>query len=372
MGNRHADEGHGRILSRRALLRAALATAATAASGAVLAACGGGSSPTATSAPAATAAKPTTAPSAAAPTTGAAAPVATGAATAPAASAATGAGPTTAASTTTTTTAASADGKLPSTGSGVPDAYTKFPTAFKTVTSVPGKGTKVTALLVAYNPPPPPREQNKWWQELEKRLGITYEPIIQPADGYPEKLAAITASGNLPDLTFLYFEQVPDQYKLIQQGAYTDLTAYLSGDALKDYPNLALFPPISLEERRDERQTLRCAALAPRHRRADALAQGLGGKVRHSEPEKCGRVLRPDGQVHEERPGRQWQARTPGACTRSSSSPSGSRFFRNMFRVPNEWRKNADGSLTAYLETDEFKQTMAYMKKLYDRGHLPS
>ena len=121
-----------------------------------------------------------------------------------------------------------ANGKIAALAPGVPEAYTKFPAPFKSVSAVPGKGTKVTALIVAYLPPPTPRDQNKWWQEFEKRLGITFEPIIQPADGYPEKLASITAGGNFPDLTFLYFDQVPDQYKVIQQGAYTDLTSILS------------------------------------------------------------------------------------------------------------------------------------------------
>jgi len=31
----------------------------------------------------------------------------------------------------------------------------------------------------------------------------------------------------------------------VQQGAFTDLTAYLSGNALNAYPNLAKIPPIS-------------------------------------------------------------------------------------------------------------------------------
>ena len=39
-----------------------------------------------------------------------------------------------------------------------------------------------------------------------------------------------------------------------------------------------------------------------------------------------------------------------------------------MHRVPNLWRKNNDGTLTYFLETDEFKQTLTYMKKLYDAG----
>jgi putative aldouronate transport system substrate-binding protein len=346
-----------------------LALASSAAAAAVLAACGGGASPTATSAPAATTApKPTIAPSAAAaPATTAPSPAAsTGGATAPAASAASGTNPTTAASTTTTTTA-NADGKLPSPAPGVPDAYTKFPTPFKTVNAIPGKNSKVTALLVAYNPPPPPRDQNKWWQEFEKRVGITYEPIIQPADGYPEKLAAITASGNLPDLTFLYFEQVPDQYKAIQQGAYTDLTSYLSGDGLKEFPNLALFPQYLWKNAATNGKLYgapRSLLLtgAQMHWRKD-WGEKLGIPQPKNADEFYDLMVKftkndPDGNGKQD----SWGMHT------IQQFAFGLSFFRNMFRVPNEWRKNADGTLTAYLETDEFKQTITYMKKLYDAG----
>jgi putative aldouronate transport system substrate-binding protein len=42
--------------------------------------------------------------------------------------------------------------------------------------------------------------------------------------------------------------------------------------------------------------------------------------------------------------------------------------FLHMFRVPNTWRKNADGTLTHMIETDEYKQAVTFMKKLYDAG----
>ena len=43
-------------------------------------------------------------------------------------------------------------------------------------------------------------------------------------------------------------------------------------------------------------------------------------------------------------------------------------FIRGMFRVPNGWRKNADGTLTNQIETDEFKQAIGFARKLYAAG----
>jgi putative aldouronate transport system substrate-binding protein len=42
--------------------------------------------------------------------------------------------------------------------------------------------------------------------------------------------------------------------------------------------------------------------------------------------------------------------------------------FNAMFRVPYGWRKNADGTLTNQIETDEYKQMVAYMRRLNEAG----
>jgi hypothetical protein len=39
-----------------------------------------------------------------------------------------------------------------------------------------------------------------------------------------------------------------------------------------------------------------------------------------------------------------------------------------MFGVPNQWRKNSDGSLTHYVETAEFTEAVAYSRKLWQAG----
>src|ERR671938_719609 len=216
------------VLSRRTLLRFALGGAASAAATTLVAACGGGGgSASAPAAPPATAAaKPTTA-AAAAPTTAAGAAPTVAAAGAPA--------PPSAA-------AASAEGVIPSPAPDVPEAYLKLPPPFKSVNAVPGKGTKVTAAFISYSAPVPARDQNLYSQELEKRLGITYEPNMIPADSYKEKMAALVAGGDLPDLTVVEQLNAPELLKAVNQGAFTDLTKYLEGDALKDYPNLARLP----------------------------------------------------------------------------------------------------------------------------------
>jgi putative aldouronate transport system substrate-binding protein len=45
-----------------------------------------------------------------------------------------------------------------------------------------------------------PKSKNKFWQELEKRLNVTWNSTLVTSDVYPEKVGTLLASGNLPDL----------------------------------------------------------------------------------------------------------------------------------------------------------------------------
>lgn len=223
--------------SRRTTLRTSLSAVALAASGAILGACGSDETPTATTGASRAA---TVAPTNAAPTPAAMPAVA---ATAPATGANATVPPVAAtAQPTRITSAAPATGPAmggfsPSPAPNVPDAYTKLPPPFPSVAAVPGRGKTVSAFLIGYNPPVPGRATNRcYWQELERRLGATWEPTVTPAASYVEKLATLVASGNLPDLTFLQLEYAPDHNRLMLQGAYTDLTPFLAGDALKTSP----------------------------------------------------------------------------------------------------------------------------------------
>lgn len=265
---------------------------------------------------------------------------------------------------------ATVDGKVPSPNPqiGVPDAYLKLPPPFKSVTMTPGnKGSKVSAYVINYDPPIPPRESNKYWQELEKRLGVTYDVIQSPAANYQEKTIALIAGGDLPDLMFLDTNNVPDLNKPILQGAFADLTPYLSGDALKDYPNLAAFPPVLWKN----------VALGkkiygvPRPRflanTAFYFRQDWAEKVGFGTPKNADDVFNMFVAMSKNHP----DGGTGTTFGLSSSSPRpslGLDYLIGMFRGANEWRLNADGTLTRSYETDEFKQTLDWARRLWAAG----
>nr|MBA3277028.1 twin-arginine translocation signal domain-containing protein [Chloroflexia bacterium] len=92
---------------------------------------------------------------------------------------------------------------IPSGVEGVPDVYLEYPQPEVSYDGVPGSGGTVTAFTIGYNPPPTTRDDNQYWQELERRLGVTWEIDITPQPNYGEKSAVYLAGGELPDLYYI-------------------------------------------------------------------------------------------------------------------------------------------------------------------------
>lgn len=277
-------------MNRRRFLRsAAFGTAAT-----VLAACGG---TTAAPEPATAASAPTDAP-----------PAATSAPAATAAPAAT-----TEAAPTVGSAAAAEGGIIPSGSPLVPDAYTSFPEITSANIPVPGRGGTVTTFQTTFNPPPTPKGENAYWQELEKRLGVTWEPSFVPAPSYGEKLAALVASGSLPDILDMGYgldggaAGSGPTVDLIKQGALTDLTPYLTGDALKEFPNLAAFPEKLWNLLKVDGKLHRVPR--PGGQQRHDLPRGLGRKAWLQGVKKRRGFLQHGGRHEQRRPGRQWAGR---------------------------------------------------------------
>jgi len=365
-------------LSRRTILRASLGLAGAA----LLAACGGNATPTtggstgstapstgASTAPTAAAGGNSTAPTAA--TGGAAATrtTATGSSTAvatrPSGTAGTASG-------TATGSPTASNGIIKSTMPGVPDAITAVPTSFPaSYTGTPSKGGKVSVFTIAYQSPPVAREQNKFWQELEKRLGCIYDPIITPQPNYGEKSAALLAGGGLPELFYLNPGQnATPQYKAMDQGAFLDLTPYVTGDAVKEYKNLATFPTDTWKNVSFKGKYYGVPKPLQRNGNIGFYRSDWAKKLGLDAPKSTDDVRKMLQAFTKNDPDGNGQADTWGLA-RYGSDWTGwddSRVANNMFGVPFSWRANADGTLTNQIETDEFKQALEYLRNLFADG----
>lgn len=333
---------------------------------ALLAACGG--SAPATAVPATTASGPTPAAGGVTPAAGGTTPTTGGASASTATvatrpSASTGA---TAVRSATASAVANVDGLLPAPNPNVPDAYTKLPAVFKSVAAPPGKGGKVTTFQYSFNAPPTARDQNKYWQELEKRLGTTVEPTFTPYGNYAEKLATTIAGGDVPELFMIDVRPAPQLNRYIQQGAFLDLTPYVTGDALKEYPNLSKFPQrvwtnAAIKGKIYGIPRPRAFAGNPLIYRQDWAAKVGFPQVKNANDLRGAMVG-----MSKQDPDGNGQPDTFGMSAQGGTALNLA-FFQQMWRTPNEW-KLTNGTLTAALETEESKAAVGFMRDLWVAG----
>ena len=135
---------------------------------------------------------------------------------------------------------------LPSSAAGLDAGYFSFPkNLIKSVAQTPGSGGEVSVFTLVQGAVPPAVDQNPAWQAVNKELNANVNMVMVPRPDYPTKVATTMAGGDLPDLFTFYLlalsiGNIPDFLK----ASYADLTPFLAGDAIKDYPNLAAIPTL--------------------------------------------------------------------------------------------------------------------------------
>lgn len=128
---------------------------------------------------------------------------------------------------------------------GVQDAYLTYPSKLtKGTTDVPGDGSTLKVMTITYGVVPDPEGQNRYWQAMEKALGVKIDFTLVPAADYQSKLATVSAGNDLPDILNIIDGQIPHEADFVLK-TMANLSEFLSGDAIKDYPNLANIPTAS-------------------------------------------------------------------------------------------------------------------------------
>jgi len=100
----------------------------------------------------------------------------------------------------------------------------------------------------------PARCQHRWTPTHSGRpsirsWGVDLKINIQPQADYPTvKLPTLIAGGELPDILYIATNSVIPQFPTFLKSKCADLTPYLSGDAVKEYPNLANFPTLAWKQ----------------------------------------------------------------------------------------------------------------------------
>ena len=363
-------------LDRRRFVRLAAAGVAMG-SIALLQACAPGSTPP-TAAPTPPPAKPTTAPPAA-PTT------APAAAAAKPTTAAAAAAPTTApavAPTPAINTSGSASRTvqlpnrfevqgikpdLPSSENGLIDAaFINYPqNPVKSVQDTPGRGGEVNVTTWTTSAAPTPLDSNALWQAVNKELGVDLKINVQPqADYATVKLPTLIAGNELPDILYIATNSVIPQFPTFLKSKCADLTPHLSGDAVKDYPNLANFAPISWKQVIYNNAIYGVPVPYPLYLWVHWVHQNLLDEES---------LMRPKNADEYKQLGQHFTRPDQNLAGMGVENNVGmgvtNGWLSGIFGMPNIWAlDDKTGKLTAHVETDQFRAAVSYARDLWTSG----
>lgn len=258
---------------------------------------------------------------------------------------------------------------IAATANGVPAVYFSYPANAASVYPTPPlSGETISVITNIFNSVPPAVGSNTAWQAVQKALGATVDFTMVGSDDYSTKLNTTIAAGNLPDM-MLYTgyanptAAAPSDVASFLAAECADLTPYLAGDKVKDYPNLAAIPAIAWE------QCVFAGKLymlpIPRNvttgsgmYRKDLFTQvGVTDLSQLSADDflaACKQLTNP--------------AKGRYALTAYTGYPYSSGIIQQSFGVPWTWRTGSDGSLTSMYETDEYAASIEFLIKLNAAG----
>ncbi|WP_416975524.1 extracellular solute-binding protein [Streptomyces sp. 4F14] len=110
-------------------------------------------------------------------------------------------------------------------------------------TSVPkklGKGGKLTVMAPFWGSPP--KSDNAYYKAMNDLIGVDVTWQNQDGNTYDQKLGAVLASSDVPDVVVVPGWNMGGKIPSAIIGKFADLGPYLSGDAVKEFPNLAAIP----------------------------------------------------------------------------------------------------------------------------------
>jgi putative aldouronate transport system substrate-binding protein len=257
--------------------------------------------------------------------------------------------------------AAKAD--LPSPMLGVDPGYKSYPAKpFKATQETPAQSGQLNVVTWQFSPLPTPMESNVAWQTINKQVGTTIKINFVPIADYPTKQATIMASDDLPDVMYFSTTNVPGLPAFLQAKC-ADLAPYLSGDAIKDYPNLANIPSETWKVTRFGSAIygvpLPYSAVYRQIWTHQLWLDQIGSDF-PKDTDDFRRILQ--------------QLANPTANRWAIASDSGVGLGMTiglqpmMFGAPNNWKLDSSGKLIRDRETEEYRAALAYTRELWQAG----
>lgn len=128
----------------------------------------------------------------------------------------------------------------------IPNGFLRYPSRLvRVVAQKPGRGGEpIRSMSAGWGPTPPGRGRNSYVDALNEELGVPLAPNVQDGNTFAAKLSAVLGARDVPDLLSAPTWEIAKIPRFSQAvtALFTDLTEYLSGDAVRAYPNLATLP----------------------------------------------------------------------------------------------------------------------------------
>jgi putative aldouronate transport system substrate-binding protein len=255
---------------------------------------------------------------------------------------------------------------------GLDPAFYKFPSDLvQTVTTPPGDGSTVNAITYLTLSQPPPMDQNTAWQAVNKAINATLQMEQVLSADYAARLSVVIAGNDLPD--FIYNPTTTVPWGVIPglpqflQSKCQDLTPYLSGDAIKDYPNLGHYTNYTWRSGVVNNKIYAVPVARPpigtvMMYRKDLLDKA--GVQMDNAPKNADDFKRILQAVN--KPDQNQYAIAANQNNFFALTPNSA--YSAIFRVPNNWRLDSSGKLTKDIETDEFKAAVGFSRDLWQAG----
>ncbi|TDO48026.1 putative aldouronate transport system substrate-binding protein [Kribbella sp. VKM Ac-2527] len=248
---------------------------------------------------------------------------------------------------------------LPGNAQGVLAGYSVYPAdPVSVIKEPPGTGGTVTAMTLTYGAVPPAVDRNRYWQELNKRLGTELAINVVPNANYADKLATVIAGGDLPDMVQFFAALKPPQFQALLRSKFQNLNEFLSGDAVKDYPFLANIPTPSWRN-----------AVFGGGIYGVPIPRGTVGTIVFVRDD----LVRAKGLQRQPKSFAEFRELCKGLTDAKNNRwalghpPTFLAFLEQMAGAPNTWREE-NGKFTHHYETEEAKQALGDMLTLLKDG----